>query len=191
MTVQQDETQDTLDEKLEDKNFDAEIEILKDEIKKIKKEKTLILEELGEYSGCQASVDEIKKVISAGFNAISLIDEAQRVVDTQKNEQNIKINEYLIYLKNVERKIDEIDKEFTGEIKASNLAIKRLKNKLETIKEADTHRSKIKGVFERIEQRRIPFMFTSWQRLGVMLAIFFATTVTGTLIGITIINLGR
>lgn len=195
MTVQVVSNPD-LEGSLNERNDLDDKKIYLKEIEKLREEKANLLEELGEYAACPPTIEEIKSVISTGFNAIELINEAQRVVDNQTSTQNAKINEYVLCLKNMEKKLENEKRDYLGEIEEANLAIKRLKNGFLHLKEEKVHTKAVSRILTSLNGRRTGFKamsllgldLTPIQKLMFVMVVFFATVVVGVVVGVTLVN---
>ena len=186
MTVQTPDLENTLNERNDQDNK----EIYLKEITKLEQEQQAMLEDIAQYAGCRATVADIKSVISTGFNAIELIDEAQRVVENQANSQNAKVSEYVIYLKNMEKKLKRDKDSLINEIDEANLAIKRLKDSFLLLQGNNKHKKQIEGVLNKIGKKGGYFQNASFKaRLAVFITVFLSVSVVGTIVGVTFINL--
>ncbi len=186
MTVQTPDLENTLNERndLDDKK------IYLDEIGRLEQEQQAMLEDIASYAGCRATVADIKSVISTGLNAIELIDEAQRVVEDQANSQNAKVSEYVIYLKNMEKKLERDKSNLLSEIDEANLAIKRLKDSFLLLQANNKHHKKMDKVLSRLGKKGGYIQNASFKaRLAVFITVFLSVSVVGTIVGVTFINL--
>jgi hypothetical protein len=186
-----------LETTLNERNDLDEKEIYLKEIEKLREEKDKILEDIASYAGCKATAEDIKSVIATGMNAVELIDEAQRIVENQQNTQNIKINEYVLYLTNMEKKLEEEKQELENDVETANIAIKRLKNAFECLKCENVHSKAISRVLNKINEKKTMFKgmrvlgldLTPLQKIAILSIVFFSTVVVGVIVGITLVNI--